>query len=395
MSQQLISRSPDLKRLRDEGFGVEVLAGFLLIRDVPYVNQARAVKRGVLVSTLELANDVTAVQDGVIDHTLRFAGEVPCDSSGRALSQIINASSDQEILPGLTVNHNFSSKPAAGYKDYFEKVSTYVAMLEGQAQLLEPGVTAKTFPLVVDDEEADSVFRYMDTASSRADITAISEKLKQPSVAIVGLGGTGSYVLDFLAKTPVKEIHLFDGDRMQQHNAFRVPGALSGSEISSATSKVAYHRDLYSKLRTGLFAHEVFITEQTVEELREFSFVFLCLDDGGAKKLIVDNLETWRTPFIDVGMGIYKVENSLAGMVRTTLSSESMREHVRQKNRIPFISGTNEYSNNIQIAELNALNAALAIIRWKKFLTYYNDLEHEHFSIYEIDGNTMLNEDLA
>lgn len=394
MSQQLISRSPDLKRLRDEGFDVKVSSGFLLVRSVPYVNQVREVKRGTLVSTLELADDVTAIQDGVKDHTLRFFGEVPCDSSGNALVQIISSSSDQEILPGLTVNHNFSSKPVGGYKDYFEKISTYVAMLEGQAQVLEPEITAKTFPLVVDDQEADSVFRYMDTASSRADIAAISEKLEQPSAAVVGLGGTGSYVLDFLAKTPVKEIHLFDGDRMQQHNAFRVPGALSGFEITSATSKVAYHCELYSKLRTGIFAHEVFISERNVGELKDIAFVFLCLDDGDAKKLVVDNLEAWRTPFVDVGMGIYRVDDSLAGMVRTTFSSELMREQVRVRNRIPFSSGTNEYSTNIQIVELNALNAALAIIRWKKFLAYYNDLEHEHFSVYEIDGNTILNEDV-
>ena len=68
-------------------------------------------------------------------------------------------------------------------------------------------------------------FRYMDTASGRAGIGAISEQLATGPVAIVGLGGTGSYILDLVAKTPVREIHLFDGDRFGQHNAFRSPGA--------------------------------------------------------------------------------------------------------------------------------------------------------------------------
>ena len=68
----------------------------------------------------------------------------------------------------------------------------------------------------------DSVFLYEDTASSHAlDIVAINAKLKPLRIVIVGLGGTGSYVLDFVAKTPVKEIHLFDGDTFLQHNAFR------------------------------------------------------------------------------------------------------------------------------------------------------------------------------
>jgi tRNA A37 threonylcarbamoyladenosine dehydratase len=54
-------------------------------------------------------------------------------------------------------------------------------------------------------------------------------------------GGTGSYVLDFVAKTPVKEIHLFDGDIFDQHNAFRAPGAPSGEELEQRLKKVAVH----------------------------------------------------------------------------------------------------------------------------------------------------------
>ena len=47
----------------------------------------------------------------------------------------------------------------------------------------------------------------------------------------------------------------------------------------------------------------------------------------------------------------------------------------------------------LQIAELNALNAALAVIKWKKLAGVYLDLEHEHFSAYTLDGNAMINED--
>ena len=50
-------------------------------------------------------------------------------------------------------------------------------------------------------------------------------------IIILGLGGTGSYILDLVAKTPVKEIHLYDGDTFYQHNAFRSPGAPSSDEL--------------------------------------------------------------------------------------------------------------------------------------------------------------------
>ena len=53
----------------------------------------------------------------------------------------------------------------------------------------------------------------------------------------------------------------------------------------------------------------------------------------------------------------------------------------------------NEYDRNVQTAELNALNATLAVIKWKKLCGFYIDLEKEHHSTYTIDGNEMTNDD--
>ena len=57
MSQQLINRSPDLKKLRDEGYEVEIRSNFLLVKNIPYLNSAKEVKYGVLISELTLAGD--------------------------------------------------------------------------------------------------------------------------------------------------------------------------------------------------------------------------------------------------------------------------------------------------------------------------------------------------
>jgi hypothetical protein len=68
---------------------------------------------------------------------------------------------------------------------------------------------------------------------------------------------------------------------------------------------------------------------------------------------------------------------------------------VRHKRRIPLSKADerNEYDRNVQTAELNALNAALAVIKWKKLCGFYIDLEKEHHSTYSIDGNETTNED--
>jgi hypothetical protein len=50
-------------------------------------------------------------------------------------------------------------------------------------------------------------------------------------------------------------------------------------------------------------------------------------------------------------------------------------------------------TSNIQVADLNALNATMAVIRWKKLFGFYADLEQEHFAAYTVDGNATANDD--
>lgn len=390
MSPQLTSRSDDLSRLVREGYAVEIRHGYLLVHDIPYVDPAGDVRRGTLVSTLALAGDVTQRPD---THVAMFIGDEPCDASGRPIEQIRH-SGGSVLASDLTVNFSFSSKPNDGYPDYFDKMTTYANIISVPAQQKQPDITARTYR-VLEDSDEQSVFRYVDTASSRAEIVAVSDKLAVQSVAIVGLGGTGAYILDLLAKTPVREIHLFDGDRFSQHNAFRAPGATSIEELTGAPPKVAHYAGRYGLMRDGIMAHPEFIDETNVHELSGMDCVFICVDRGDVRRLIIDALENDDATFIDVGMGIQLLEESLAlfGQLRVTTSVPGRRDAVPR--HVPTHSGADDdvYAKNIQVADLNALNAALAVIRWKKLCGFYNDTDHELHSVYAIDGNALLNEE--
>ena len=391
MSHKLISHSPDLKKLRDEGYEVEIKNAHLLVRSVPYVNSKMEIAFGVLVTPLgDLAGDRTAKPQ---DHVIHFAGEHPCDKEGNLIKGIQYSSERKTLAEGVEVDHSFSNKSPSGYADYYEKVTTYIKIISSHAESIDRSVTAKTFKVVEPDDQ-DIVFHYFDTNSSRAEIEIISAKLQNLKVAIVGLGGTGSYVLDFVAKTPVREIHLFDEDYFLSHNAFRAPGAASIDRLRKKPKKVAYLHEVYSKMHKHVIPHEYHLTPSVLEELSGMNFVFICIDGGEIKKSIIQKLTEAAIPFVDVGVGISAVDGLLMGSVRVTTATAKKNNHIDKW--ISFSDkGDDDYNKNIQIAEINALNAALAVIKWKKLFSFYHDLGKEHHAIYDISVNKLMNNEIV
>ena len=291
MSTQLICRSEDLRRLVKDGYEVEVSGGHLLIRSVPYLTESSEVKRGVLVAPLNLSGDVTSQPN---EHTVHFAGEMPHDKEGNAVA--LNAThSETDLGGGLVTNFQFSVKPRNGYRDYHHKMVTYIGLIAGHAESVDPAATPRTFAVTARTEE-DSVFKYLDTATSRAGIGRVNKKLEVGRVAIIGLGGTGSYILDLVAKTPVKEIHLYDGDVFGQHNAFRSPGAPPIETLRRRLPKTEYFAGIYGNMRDGIFPHGL-IDESTVDELEGMDFVFVAVDDGPARKLVAGKADDVRDSF--------------------------------------------------------------------------------------------------
>lgn len=387
MSEKLISRNPDLQRLRNEGYEVEVRDGYLIIHSIPYVTSKSQVALGLVVTNLTLSGDVTQRPS---DHQVWFAGEFPCKHDGKPIDAIRHTSANRTLCTGLEVNHHFSNKPPEGYADYYEKVTRYIEIISSQAKAIDPTADARTFK-PIESPEGDSVFLYTDSASARANIVMVSKKLAMNKIAIVGLGGTGAYTLDLVAKTPAREIHLFDGDVFLQHNAFRAPGAASIAVLNAKPSKVTYWASNYGQMRRGIVPHELFLDEANIGELSDFDFVFVCVDKPAVRKLVADFLVSRKIPFIDVGMELEVLEDQqcLIGACRATLATSEMSKHFSRHVCTDGTPGDGIYRSNIQVADLNALNAAMAVIKWKKLCGFYQDCYQEHQSVYVVNTHQL------
>ncbi|MEW2626316.1 ThiF family adenylyltransferase [Streptomyces sp. NPDC048106] len=386
MSTALLARDPDLARLLDDGYDITLAAGHIIIR-IPYVTENRTVANGFL------AHPVTVAGDRFVsgtDHRIWFGGSMPCTEHGHPLP--LATPESRVIAKGMQANFMLSSKPPGGYPDQYTKITAYTRIIADHAHALDPSATP-TPGAAWQEIDDDSPFAYRDTATSRAGITAINRRFRGHRIVIVGLGGSGSYILDQVAKTEVDSILLIDGDTFDNHNAFRAPGAPALDTLRTRPPKATHFASIYANMHQGVTACAQYLDEDNLDLLTGATFVFLASDDAVSKPAIIDWLETHDVPFIDVGMGIEEIDGRLSGLLRITTSLPGRRDTPRE--RIPRPAPERDaYASNIQTADLNALNAVLAVIRWKRSLGIYADATDEAHTTYSLITNEIANEDL-
>lgn len=384
---RLVRNSPDLVRLVQDGFAVRIVKGYLVVDGIPFVDANARVQRGSLLCPLDLSGTVAARPS---THVMCFVGGVPCDRNGQAMVGLVNDGVEKwSATPELTATCGFSQKPEGGYSDFYEKVTYYAAMITGPAQAIDPNATAYTYKPVQTDED-DGVFRYVDTFSSRAGITELNNLLALEKIVIIGLGGTGAHLLDALVKTPAISIHLYDGDIFRTHNAFRAPGAASLEDVAAGMKKVDYYTAKYSVMRRGIIPHPDYVTAENVHKLLDANFVFLAMDTGPNKRAIVETLTANGIPYIDTGVGLSKDSDGVDGQLRITTSTPGRSDHIANDGLISYFVGEDaEYDTNLQVDELNALTANFAVLRYKKLLAFYVDVEDERHTVYDVGSGDL------
>lgn len=238
------------------------------------------------------------------------------------------------------------------------------------------------------------IFKYPDTNSARSKIELLNRKFKGQKIAIIGMGGNGSYVLDMVSKTPVSEIHMYDDDFFLLHNAFRAPGAIESAEleVEGGLKKVDYYYNTYSRMHNGIIKHDKKVDQENLHELAGFNYAFICVDKNRTRSFLTKGLLEINVPFIDTGLGVNMLDDSLIGTLRVTTGTGSKNNHLGERIGEDEFE-ENDYATNIQIADLNCMNAVLAVIKWKKMCGFYQDLKGEHNSLYFINTNKLLNED--
>jgi len=386
---ELASHNQDIKRLLERGLAITEDHGYLVVRDIPYLDNNGELQIGAIVTKLVDIDGKKVTQD---DHQIWFAGSHPHEIDGSQITGLAGGPTNLPLTasPDVVVQRSFSNKPERGYYiDFFEKIENYVGVICGPA-MEKYGATPYTYRLV-EEAPTQSVFKFRDTLTSRAQIVDLSAKFANDIVTVIGLGGTGSYVLDFLLKTPVKEVRGFDPDDFHIHTAYRSPGGLKQAELG--TKKAAVYQSRYENFRSGLSLETRYIDAGSGEYLKDVTFAFVCVDTGTSRAGIFDLLIANHIPFIDVGMGLNRTRGPINGMLRATYYSVEDAQRLKDMDLAELADHPDdEYRVHIQIGELNALNAALAVIKFKQTRGFYYQEEPLNSLVLEVGDVKTANE---
>lgn len=226
-------------------------------------------------------------------------------------------------------------------------------------------------------------FNIPNTFEDRAELRPVQDRIRGQRIAIIGLGGTGSHVLDLIAKAPVGNIHLLDCDVVEWHTLFRAPDAPTSDDIELVRAgqllKVDYYASKYAPLRTGIHPHPIKVDGTSM--WRDFlsrhpvDFAFVCIDqlldcDSPRQDAVYCALSETEVPFIDSGVSITLEGDAVRGAVTTSVYAAGSLEW---KTAVPNarVIGNRPGYRNVQLPEVNELAAALAVMEWRRQTEQY------------------------
>ena len=260
------------------------------------------------------------------------------------------------------------------YENAWHALFVYVSSVAGEVGADERGKT-------------ESVFRFEIEGEDDKDTQVWRGRAKGQRIGIVGLGGVGLWILDLMSKTDVSEIRIWDGDEIEGRNLVRAPGWASQEAIEK--NKARYFGEQYAKMRKGISVRKGYWqAEDGAAAFDGLDFVFVAVDKTDIRTALCETLEAARIPFVDAGMGIERHEERVRGSCQVFFSG---KEPNRWRIGIPTVEGTGEDEYRaLQLADLGALTAALAVGMWRRHIGQYEDETKDWLVRYEIENTDLL-----
>ena len=357
------------------GWLIEVGRDHIAVAGVPYRQQDGA--SGVCQVTVWVHEDgrtMTAPPDGSgATHAARLggvAGGKAHQTNGEPVGNVIWTDNTRECVISIKLD-------SGNYADAWHALLNYCSIVAAAAQAggeQEP-------------QRIDRVFQFEILGENTPDIREWQDKAGGQTIGIVGLGGVGLWLLDLMSKTDVGEIRIWDGDHIEGRNLVRAPGWAGQDAIGK--NKAEYFGQLYSQFRTGISIYPEYLDPNGPPDIFDsLDFVFIAIDNAETRAALCERLEQTGVPFVDVGMGIERQQGEVRGSLQVFFSG---RDAGRWRIGIPTVVGIGEQEYHIlQLADLAALNASLAVGVWRRHIEQYAEDSKDWLVRYSVESHTLL-----
>lgn len=224
----------------------------------------------------------------------------------------------------------------------------------------------------------------------------IQEVLLQKHIAVIGAGGQGSYVLEFLARLGVASISFWEGDVYEESNLNRQLGCLS-STLGQKKASVLYYRlkDINPELTCNMYDWYFGTQPLDKNKIMKMDFIFYCADcyqnieelRAILREAIVAGIPMVECPVTQLGGYVHIETNEDLGHFDFTTQS-----HIKQKQEtIGKKMWLNQAAYRCAIIAGEAVNQMVQYFSNSRYAsrdtTLYIDLYHHKYSQQDRFGN--------
>lgn len=355
---------------RRRAWTVEVNANSISVGNVPYRKKdGEAGRCQISVATLDDGVSMKAPENsGGAIHAARISGV----EGGRAYQATAEPVGNVLWTDESNACVISIKRDEGEYLDVWHALIVYASSIAGEVGAEARAKIERIFEFEMDGEDARDMKDWRDHARAQR-------------IGIVGLGGVGLWILDLMSKTEVVEIKVWDGDKIEGRNLMRAPGWASCDAIGK--TKAEYYTEQYRRMRRGISAHGRYWQAEEEDCFKDLDFVFIAVDKTETRSALCENLEDRGIPFIDVGMGIELRDGQVRGSCQVFFSGE---DPGRWRIGIPTVEGLGEQEyRKLQLPDLGALNAALAVGLWRRHIGQYATEEKDWLIRYGIENNDL------
>ncbi len=210
----------------------------------------------------------------------------------------------------------------------------------------------------------------------------------QERIAIIGLGGVGGWIADFVVKADPGEVHGWDYDCIEPKNILRMPGGLNPSTWIGR-QKADWFHETYSLIHTNVHGHNMKVLQENVQEVIEgTTFAFVAMDDARDRMMVCEALANAQVPFVVAGLSLVRKEK------RVKVSMRIVTAHVgvpSWRHAIPQVgqAGQDDYGS-LDLPDVYSTAAGWAIQSWRKMRGQFWQEQREECLDYRASDQSLI-----